>query len=170
MTPFVRGARVSHDYVVSGVIPPGMTQSAVGGGIGRRAVRALRHPPNWTQFAKFAAVGATGYVINLAVYYGLVKETGLHYLPAAVCSFLVAVTNNYTWNRVWTFRGQRGHFGYQGLRFFIVSTLVLGGNLLVLRGLVAADVGKVLAQALAIGLVTPLNYVGNRLWSFRHRP
>jgi dolichol-phosphate mannosyltransferase len=169
MTRFVRGSRVSLDPVVRGVIPPPVAQPAVGGGVRRRAIRALRHPPNWAQFVKFAAVGAIGYVINLAVYYGLVKETGLHYLPAAVCSFLVAVTNNYTWNRVWTFRGQRGHFGYQGLRFFIVSTLVLGGNLLVLRGLVAAGIGKVSAQALAIALVTPLNYAGNRLWSFRHR-
>ena len=43
-------------------------------------------------------------------------------------SFLVAVTNNYTWNRLWTFRGQRGHVGYQGLRFFVVSLLALGAT------------------------------------------
>ena len=28
------------------------------------------------------------------------------------------------------------------------------------------DVGKVLAQAIAIVLVTPWNFVGNKLWSF----
>ena len=45
------------------------------------------------------------------------------------CSFLVAVTNNYTWNRLWTFRHQRGHVAYQGLRFLVVSTIALCANL-----------------------------------------
>ena len=49
------------------------------------------------------------------------------------CSFLVAVTNNYSWNRLWTFRGQRGHVAYQGLRFLVVSLVALGGEPLVLR-------------------------------------
>ena len=77
------------------------------------------------------------------------------------------MTNNYTWNRLWTFRGQRGHVGYQGLRFFVVSTVALAANLVVLHLLVQAGLGKVLAQAIAIVLVTPLNFVGNKLWSFR---
>ena len=134
-----------------------------------RAARALRHPGNWVQLAKFCAVGAVGYVVNLAVYTVLVRTAGVHYLPAAVCSFAVAVANNYTWNRIWTFRGQRGHIAYQGLRFFVVSLCALGANLLVLRGLVAADMDKVAAQAIAIIVVTPLNFVGNKLWSFRRR-
>jgi len=78
------------------------------------------------------------------------------------------VTNNYTWNRLWTFRGQRGHVAYQGLRFLVVSTVALVANLVVLHLLVSADVGKVLAQAIAIVLVTPWNFVGNKLWSFGH--
>ncbi len=57
----------------------------------------------------------------------------------------------------------------QGLRFFVVSTLALGANLLVLHLLVRAGLGEVLAQALAIIVVTPINFVGNKLWSFRHR-
>ena len=134
---------------------------------GTRAARALRRTQNWVQLGKFVAVGTSGYVVNLSVYSALVHGAGIHYLVAAVCSFLVAVTNNYTWNRLWTFRGQRGHVAYQGMRFFVVSVVALGANLLVLQLLVSAGLGKVGAQAIAIVLVTPLNFVGNKLWSFR---
>lgn len=132
-----------------------------------RASAALRRRHNWLQLARFCAVGASGYAVNLVVYTLLLRGAGLHYLAAATGSFLVAVANNYTWNRLWTFRGERGHLAYQGLRFFVVSTVALVGNLLVLRLLVdEAGVGKIVAQAIAIVLVTPLNFVGNKLWSF----
>jgi putative flippase GtrA len=127
---------------------------------------ALGRPQNWLQLARFCAVGASGFAVNLAVYALLLRGAGLHYLLAATGSFLVAVTSNYTWNRLWTFRRSRGHVGYQGLRFLIVSTSALIANLLVLSLLVELGVGKLLAQATAIVLVTPLNFVGNKLWSF----
>ena len=127
---------------------------------------ALGRWHNWVQLAKFCTVGASGYAVNLAVYTLLLRGAGLHYLLAATGSFLVAVTSNYTWNRLWTFRGQRGHVAYQGIRFFVVSTIALGANLVLLHLLVQLGVGKVLAQAVAIALVTPLNFVGNKLWSF----
>jgi dolichol-phosphate mannosyltransferase len=132
-----------------------------------RAVAALSRPHNWVQLAKFCAVGVSGYAVNLGVYTALLRGAGIHYLPAAVCSFLVAVTNNYTWNRLWTFRYQRGHVAYQGLRFLVVSVLALGANLLVLKLLVGLGVGKITGQAIAIVVVTPLNFVGNKLWSFK---
>jgi putative flippase GtrA len=135
--------------------------------VGSRAVRALRAPHNWLQLARFCAVGASGYAINLAVYTALLKWAGLHYLGAAFVSFLVAITNNYWWNRHWTFRGQKGHFAYQGMRFAVVSAVALAANLGILRVLVALGVGKVLAQAIAIIAVTPLNFIGNKLWSLR---
>jgi dolichol-phosphate mannosyltransferase len=130
---------------------------------------ALLRPANWIQLAKFCAVGASGYVVNLAVYAALVHAAGVHYLLAAVCSFLVAVTNNYTWNRLWTFRHQRGHLIFQGMRFLTVSTVALAANLAFLSALVALGLPKVPAQALAIALVTPWNFVANKLWSFRRR-
>lgn len=132
-----------------------------------RAAQALRRPHNWVQLAKFCTVGASGYVVNLVVFSALVVGLDVHYLPAAVCSFLVAVTNNYLWNRLWTFHGQRGHFAYQGMRFLVVATIALLANLLVLDVLVALGLTEVLAQAIAIIVVTPLNFVGNKLWSFR---
>ncbi|HET7045310.1 MAG TPA: GtrA family protein [Gaiellaceae bacterium] len=134
-----------------------------------RAARALRTPANWLQLAKFAAVGASGYVVNLTVYALLLEAAGLHYAPAATCSFLVAASWNYTLNRHWTFRAERGHFGIQGMRFFVVSAVVYGANLGLLAALIAGGSDKLVAQAIAIVLVMPLNFVGNKLWSFRRR-
>ena len=132
-----------------------------------RAHAALRRPANWVQLAQFCAVGASGYVVNLAVYAALLRGLDVYYLVAAVGSFLVAVTNNYAWNRLWTFRRHRGHVGMQGLRFLAVSTCALVANLAVLFALASVGLDKVLAQALAIALVTPVNFAGNKLWSFR---
>jgi putative flippase GtrA len=132
-----------------------------------RAGRALRRRHNWVQLAKFSAVGASGYVVNLVVYTALLRGAGLHYALAATCSFVVAVTNNYIWNRLWTFHAQRGHVGWQGLRFLVVALVAYGANLAILAAFVESGVDKVLSQAIAVVLVTPLNFVGNKLWSFR---
>jgi putative flippase GtrA len=132
-----------------------------------RLVASLLSVRNWQQLGKFCAVGALGYLVNLAVYDALLHER-VHYLVAATCSFLVAVTSNYTWNRIWTFREHRGHLGIQGMRFFLVSLAALGANLVALHLLIAyGGLGKLVAQAVAIVAVTPLNFVGNKLWSFR---
>lgn len=127
---------------------------------------ALRARQNWEQLAKFCVVGAIGYAINLAVYAGLL-HLGLHYLIAATFSFLVAVTNNYFWNRMWTFSDRRAGVAAQGARFLAVSLGSLAANLLVLNVLIMLGGDKLVAQAIAIVVVTPLNFIGNKLWSFR---
>ncbi|MCC6224051.1 MAG: GtrA family protein [Thermoleophilia bacterium] len=132
-----------------------------------RARTGARRPANWLQLAKFCLVGASGYAVNLGVYAALVHAAGIHFLLAAVVSFAVAVTNNYAWNRLWTFRRERGHIVLQGARFLVVSLAALGANLAALATLVALGVPKVPAQAAAIVLVTPLSFLGNKLWSFR---
>ena len=133
-----------------------------------RLIASLSSSRNWGQLGRFCVVGAVGYGINLGVYAALINA-GLHYLSAAVCSFLVAVTSNYTLNRYWTFRDQRGHVGVQGMRFFVVALAALGANLAVLELLVSAGMSEFGGQAIAIIVVTPLNFVGNKLWSFRRR-
>lgn len=134
-----------------------------------RAGVALRRGQNWLDLLKFSAVGASGYVVNLGVYVALLRGAGLHYMPAAIASFAVAVTNNYALNRLWTFREHRGHLAFQGLRFLTVSVFALGLNLGLLRGLVAFELDKILAQAIAIVLVTPFSFTANKVWSFRAR-
>lgn len=133
--------------------------------IAARTVRALRRPHNWIQLAKFAVVGASGYVINLAIFAALVGW-GAH--VAAAISFVVAAASNYWWNRHWTFAHAKSHVGVQGARFFVVSLAAFGVNQLWLVVFIDwLDWRKVLSQAIAIVLVTPLNFLGNKLWSFR---
>jgi putative flippase GtrA len=127
----------------------------------------LRQRHNWTQLAKFCVVGALGYVVNLAVYTALLRGADVDYRVAATGSFVVAVTNNYLWNRLWTFRHSRGHFAFQGVRFFVVALIAYVGNLLILTVLVELGLGEIVSQAIAIVLVTPANFIGNKLWSFR---
>jgi putative flippase GtrA len=131
-----------------------------------RAEAALRARRNWEQLAQFCLVGAVGYLINLGVYALLLHE-GLHYLLAATLSFFVAVANNYWLNRHWTFRDRKAGVAAQGMRFLLISLASLGANLLMLHVLIRLGLGKLVGQAIAIVLVTPLNFIGNKLWSFR---
>jgi putative flippase GtrA len=130
----------------------------------------MRKPHNWVQLVKFSLVGASGYIINLAVYVSLLKGADVHYRGAAVLAFCVAVTNNFLWNRHWTFKATDDHAGFQAARFLVVSLLALAFNLIVLELLVSAvGVPKIPAQAIAVLAATPLNFVGNKLWSFSKR-
>src|SRR5688500_10592657 len=137
-------------------------------GLHGRVRHGLRRPHNWLQLVRFACVGASGYVVNLAVFAAGVHALGLDYRLAATLAFLVAVTNNFVWNRRWTFDARDGHAGFQAARFFAVSLAAFAFNLAALTVLVdVAGLPEVPAQALAIVLATPVSFAGNKLWSFR---
>jgi dolichol-phosphate mannosyltransferase len=126
----------------------------------------MRQKQNWWQLVRFTAVGASGYVVNLGTF-ALAMDLGHDYRVAAVVAFLVAVTNNFLWNRHWTFDAADGHPGRQAARFLIVSVGGFLVNLVLLELLVAAGLPEIGAQALAVAAATPCNFLGNRLWTFR---
>ncbi len=136
-----------------------------------RAQRALRTRANWSQLVRFATVGASGYVINLAVFAALVHGASADKGIAATAAFVVALSNNFVWNRLWTFRAGEGHAGFQAARFLAVSTSAAVLAAAVLELLVSvAGLPEVPAQALAIATAMPLNFIGNKMWSFGRRP
>ncbi len=136
-------------------------------GLHVRVRDGLTRPHNWVQLLKFCAVGASGYAVNLAVFYVCVEVIGLHYLLAATISFVVAVTNNFWWNRHWTFKARSGRARFQAPRFFAVSILAFLFAATVLEVLVSvAGLPELAAQAIAIAMATPLNFIGNKMWSF----
>jgi dolichol-phosphate mannosyltransferase len=132
-----------------------------------RVRHGMRQKHNWWQLARFTAVGASGYVVNLATF-ALVNALVGDYRVAAVAAFLVAVTNNFFWNRHWTFDASHGHAGRQAARFLVVSLAGFVVNLVLLELLVAvAGMPELPAQAIAVAAATPCNFLGNRLWTFR---
>ena len=137
----------------------------------RRLRAGVRKTDNWKQLFKFCAVGGSGYVVNLIVFTFFQQTLAVHHLVAATAAFAFAVTNNFWWNRHWTFEARHQHAGFQAARFFAVSMFAFLFAAAVLEALVRfTDVPEVAAQAISLVVATPLNFVGNKMWSFAARP
>ena len=135
----------------------------------RRIHLGAQRPANWAQLFQFGVVGASGYVVNLTAFTLLTLLLDVQHIAAAVLAFCLAVSNNFVWNRIWTFResAEGGHTGFQATRFFAVSLAGLGVNLAALALLVdALGAPDIPSQALAVAVATPVNFVGNKLWTF----
>ena len=139
-------------------------------GIIRRVHLGTKKPRNWLALFHFAVGGGTGYVVNLIVFTLLTHGVEINHLLAAVGAFVVAVSNNFLLNRHWTFKHQgstESHAGFQAARFLTVSVVGLGVNLAVLAALVdGAGMSELPAQAIAVVVATPVNFIGNKLWTF----
>jgi dolichol-phosphate mannosyltransferase len=136
--------------------------------VARRVHLGTRKPANWIQLFKFGVVGGSGYVVNLVAFTVLLEAVGVHHLVAAVGAFCVAITNNFLLNRIWTFQASEGHAGFQAARFFAVSICGLAINLLLLYLLAdVAGMAELPAQAIAVAVVMPFNFLGNKLWTFK---
>jgi putative flippase GtrA len=134
----------------------------------KRIGRGTKKSENWIQLVQFGVVGAIGYFVNLAVFGFCTGVFDVHHIPAAITAFGVAVTNNFLWNRHWTFDHAKGeHAGFQAARFFTVSVLALGINLVALQVLIeVVEFPELAAQAIAVAFAMPFNFIGNKLWTF----
>jgi dolichol-phosphate mannosyltransferase len=128
----------------------------------------LLRSTNWIQLLRFGVVGASGYVVNLVVFSAALHGFEADHRLAAAAAFVVAVANNFWWNRRWTFAATGGRASFQAVRFVVVSVASFLVALVVLEILVSAmGLPEVGAQAVSIVVATPMNFLGNRLWSFR---
>jgi dolichol-phosphate mannosyltransferase len=118
---------------------------------------------------KFSLVGLSGVAVNMLFYLGALTA-GCGYLAAAFLAFVVAVTNNFIWNALWTFRGrgaQKSTLHKYG-SFLVISTVNLAINLLVLHWLIdSAGINQTVAQLLAIAVTSGLNFTLNYLVTFQ---
>lgn len=136
------------------------------------------HKKPWlARYIKFSVVGGIGAVINLAILWTAAEGFAVHYLWAEALAFVIADTNNFVWNRWWTFRS-KGKIPAQYSQFLIVSANGLMLNLILLKTFVedlmpALGIGEdkaglflVVDQAIVIFIVSLFNFFANSLWTF----
>lgn len=135
------------------------------------------------RFVKFAIVGAAGSVTDFAVLNVLIQLAGLSLALANTFSFIAAVMQNFTLNRLWSFPESRErHASGQLAQFAMVSLVGYGLNQLVFLSLhhfwepywmnyLGTDTGHFasynVAKLFAIGVVLFWNFTANRLWTYR---
>jgi putative flippase GtrA len=144
----------------------------------------VRYRYSWMQLIRFSVVGLSGFVVNLVVFATCLSvfgnEDGVvfpliigdfnvrNYHVYAMVAFFVANISNYLLNRAWTFKSA----GTASMWREYVPFLTIGlaaqffGLLILTVGVRVFELDKIVAQAVAILLITPLSYLGNKLWSF----
>ena len=81
--------------------------------------------------------------------------------------FVLAATNNYIWNRLWTFQSTSAEIPVEYSKFLIIAIIGLGINNLVIYLLHdKLKLNFYLAKLFAIGVVTLWNFIMNYLFTF----
>jgi putative flippase GtrA len=119
------------------------------------------------QPARFLAVGAVGYGVNLLTF-ALLVAAEVEYVLASVVSYLVSNMLMYIGNRYFTFRLGNDGFWTAYARYLLVGLVVVTLNAGVLALLVeVVGLGATLGQALSLLIVTPVAFVLFKRWTFR---
>ena len=149
-------------------LPPSARALSRGRSAYRRFSYEVRHPENHRQLVCFLVVGASGYVVNLVSFFLLVHPLSAPDKLAFVLAAVIASTNNFFWNRHWTFRAKEEHPARQAVRFFFVSFLVLLFATGIYTLLVDAGISQhTAADGIAWIIATPLSFIVQKLWSFK---
>ena len=111
---------------------------------------------------RFAVVGVTNTLVDLALFLVFYLVFGWHLLAANSLAYAAAVVNSYLLNKAWTFEG-RARAGGGPSRFLLFLAFNLAGLLManMVIWVAAHAVPVVVAKLLATGIVMVWTYITN---------
>lgn len=128
------------------------------------------------RFLKFGIVGASGTVINLGVLYlaqehifNAAQQPGLKLNLSLALAIFLATINNFFWNRRWTWADRKQHYERPVLVQFgqyMAACWLSIALQAVFTNVLAPHFYYLVANLIAIGLTSVLNFVVNDLWTF----
>lgn len=133
-----------------------------------------RYRPLIGQFIRFALIGIFNTGIDYGIYYVLTRYVGWFDGPygkeiAQSIAFIVAATNSYFMNKYITFKDKSKQVGVQYLKFFAVSAIGFGLNLLFFTILLRFGLFDIVAKVLTTGVVLFWNFLANKFWTFKQK-
>ena len=121
-------------------------------------------------FFKYALVGFLGTAIDLGSLYLFIDRLHIHLLVATALSFLLAVINNFTLNKFWTFQNKHSNIRKQFIKFLIVSTIGLILTEMCMAFFVyGLKIWYMSSKLFTSGLVLMWNFLANKYWTFKDR-
>jgi dolichol-phosphate mannosyltransferase len=146
----------------------------------RQGLHLVRHitmlaaaSPEDSRVWKFLLVGASGVIVNMAVFWLFVHPFDAHVLPAGVVAGLVSTFTNFVLNNRFTWADRRvGGVGVFARRLGKYYTATAGGYVVylgLLWGLTHMGLAKMLANLIAVGFGGLFNYVMHNMWTWRDR-
>ena len=146
---------------------------------------AKRNRKEARRFVKFMFVGAMGAIVDFGTLNLLAHVFDVPVTIAGVISFSLAVTQNFLWNRFWTYPESRAYPAIpQYLQFFVINATALLIRVPILAlvpgpvigflessGMApntAEVLGNNIALALAVGIALFWNFFINRFVTYRH--
>lgn len=120
----------------------------------------------YKKFIKYTLVGGLGAIIDIAVLAFLVEIFHIPIIIANTISFLVAVINNYIFNKIWTFRCGSKKYLKQFTKFLIVAIVGLGLNTILMGIAIHFDFFYIYAKIIIIFIVGIWNFLVNKYWTF----
>lgn len=123
------------------------------------------------QFIKFAVVGVINTLLHLAILYVLVEYFSIYYVLASFIAFLIAVTNSFILNTIWTFNTNiRIDTKSKYIKFFVISSLALIINLSLLYLITEyLHIWYIASQISATFFSLLVNFLGNKFWTYREK-
>lgn len=120
------------------------------------------------KFIKFGVVGFSGMIVDFGVTWLCKEKLRWNKYISNSLGFIIAATNNYIWNRLWTFGSESEQVTREYGLFFLISLIGLGLNNLIIYILHdKCRLNFYLAKIFAIGCVTVWNFGMNYLFNFK---
>ena len=121
------------------------------------------------RFIKYASVGVGNTVITF-VTFTLLRAFGLGEDLSNALGYIAGMVNSFCWNRQWVFQSKDGNGWKQAWWFLIGAGLCWFVQWIVFRLLLNQGINESLTYLLGMGVYTVLNYLFNKMVTFRKSP
>ena len=125
----------------------------------------------WTillRFIRVGIVGCSGMIVDFGVTWLCKEKLRWNKYLSNSLGFILAATNNYIWNRLWTFQSESQAVAREYISFVVIAVIGLGLNNLIIYLLhERLHLNFYLSKLIAIGCVTLWNFSMNYVFTFR---